>query len=250
MILASFPGSAGRWHSKYVETKGCKSDIDFMSIRELLANYEVDMNQTLKFWDKIAEKFAKQPIADEASYQKKLEVTRQYLRPDMEVMEFGCGTGSTAIAHAPFVKRILATDISSNMLEIGRRNAEAANVRNVDFQQAGINDVEVPDESLDAVFGFSILHLLEDRDDAVSRVYRMLKPGGVFISSTACLEGIIRAFVLVAPLGRLLGLMPMIKIPTRQALETSLTGAGFEIEYQWQPGKGKALFIVARKPGE
>lgn len=208
------------------------------------------MNQTTKFWDKIAEKYAKQPIADEVSYQKKLDITREYLNPDMNVLEFGCGTGSTALAHAPYVKHIQATDISSNMLEIGRQKAEAASVENVDFQQAGISDIEVPDESLDAVFGFSILHLLEDKDDALSRVYRMLKPGGVFISSTACLEGIIRVFVLVVPIGRLLGLMPMVKIPTKSGLETSMTRAGFEIEHQWQPGKGKAVFIVARKPVE
>ena len=39
-----------------------------------------------KFWDGIAKKYSKQPIADEAAYEKKLEVTRQYFRPDMEVL--------------------------------------------------------------------------------------------------------------------------------------------------------------------
>ena len=70
------------------------------------------MSQTSKFWDKIAEKYAKRPIADEAAYQRKLAVTRDYFRPDMEVLEFGCGTGTTAINHAPYVKHIRATDIS------------------------------------------------------------------------------------------------------------------------------------------
>jgi len=64
------------------------------------------MNQSVKFWDKIAERYSRQPVADEAAYQKKLQVTREYLKPDMEVLEFGCGTGSTAIAHAPYVKHI------------------------------------------------------------------------------------------------------------------------------------------------
>ena len=60
------------------------------------------MTQSTKFWGKIADRYAKQPITDEATYQKKLQVTREYFQPEMEVLEFGCGTGSTAILHAPY----------------------------------------------------------------------------------------------------------------------------------------------------
>ena len=74
------------------------------------------MVKSTKFWDKIAEKYAKQPIADEASYQKKLQVTQGYFKPEMKVLEFGCGTGSTAIIHAPYVKHIRGIDISENMI--------------------------------------------------------------------------------------------------------------------------------------
>ncbi|MEM6403851.1 MAG: SAM-dependent methyltransferase, partial [Cyanobacteria bacterium P01_D01_bin.116] len=58
------------------------------------------MSNSAKFWDNIAEKYSKDPIADEAAYQKKLQVTQEYFKPDMEVLEFGCGTGGTAIIHA------------------------------------------------------------------------------------------------------------------------------------------------------
>ena len=61
-----------------------------------------------KFWDRIAARYSKKPVADEAAYQKKLQITRKYLRPDSRVLEFGCGTGSTAIAHAAHVKHVLA----------------------------------------------------------------------------------------------------------------------------------------------
>ena len=60
------------------------------------------MGTSSKFWDRIADRYSRRPVADEAAYQKKLEVTRQYFRPEMQVLEFGCGTGSTAIAHAPY----------------------------------------------------------------------------------------------------------------------------------------------------
>ena len=41
--------------------------------------------------------------------------------------------------------------------------------------------------------------------------------------------------------------MPLVNVFTRKELEDSLTNAGFAIDYQWQPGKGKAVFIVAKK---
>ena len=89
------------------------------------------MHQPSKFWDKISERYSKGPVVDEESYQTKLKVTREYLEPDMEILEIGCGTGSTAIAHAPYVKHIQAVDVSSKMLEIAQGKADADNVKNI-----------------------------------------------------------------------------------------------------------------------
>ncbi|MDH3441394.1 MAG: class I SAM-dependent methyltransferase, partial [Gammaproteobacteria bacterium] len=120
------------------------------------------MHESARFWDKIAPRYSRKPVSDEAAYQKKLEVTREYLRPDMDVLEFGCGTGSTAIAHAPYVKHILATDISPKMIEIARDKAAADEVENVTFRVATIEDLDASDSAFDAALGLSILHLLED----------------------------------------------------------------------------------------
>lgn len=207
------------------------------------------MTPSSRFWDRIAKRYAKQPVGDEDAYRKKLEVTREYLQPGMEVLEFGCGTGSTAIAHAPYVKQILAIDISSKMIEIAKGKADAANVGNVTFKQAAIDDFSVGDQTFDAVLGLSILHLVEDRDAVVARVHAMLRPGGVFVSSTACLGDGMKWFRLIAPIGEFLRVIPLVKIFTTKELEDSLTGAGFEIDHQWRPGKGKAVFIVAKKAG-
>lgn len=205
------------------------------------------MNQSAKFWDKIAARYAKQPIADEAAYQKKLEVTRGYFRPDMDVLEFGCGTGSTAIIHAPYVRHIRAIDISSNMIEIAQAKATAQNIDNITFEQATIEAISIAEQSLDGVLGLSILHLLEDKEAAIAKVYKMLKPGGLFVTSTACLGDTMSWFKLIAPVGKLLGLMPLVNVFTVKDLEKSLTEAGFTIDYQWQPGQGKAVFMVAKK---
>jgi ubiquinone/menaquinone biosynthesis C-methylase UbiE len=206
------------------------------------------MRQSAKFWDKIAERYSQQPIADEAAYQKKLQVTRDYFQPDMEVLEFGCGTGSTAISHAPYVKHIHALDISSKMIEIAQGKADANNVENVTFERSTIDEFNVSDQSLDAVLGLSILHLLDNKEEIIAKVHKMLKPGGIFITSTVCLGDTMMRFLgFVVPIGKFLGLIPLVKVFTRKDLQQSFTEAGFEIDYQWQPGKGKAVFIVAKK---
>lgn len=207
------------------------------------------MNPSSKFWDRIAKRYARRPVADEAAYNKKLEVTREYLRPGMEVLEFGCGTGTTAIAHAPHVKHIRATDISGQMLEIAQRKASAANIRNVSFERASIEDLRVAGRSVDVVMGHSILHLVADREAVIDKVYRMLKPGGVFVSSTMCLADSHNLFRPVLPLLSFFGVIPVVKFFTSDALVASLESAGFTIAHRWQPDKGSAVFIVAKKAG-
>ncbi len=205
------------------------------------------MDQSTKFWDKIAQRYSQQPVADKAAYQKKLRVTREYFQPDMEVLEFGCGTGSTAITHAPYVKHIHAIDISSKMIEIAQRKANAERVTNVTFERSTIDEFSVSDQTLDAVLALSILHLLENKEKVIAKVHRMLKPGGIFITSTACLGDTMKYIKLIAPIGKFLGLMPLVKVFTMKELEENLADTGFQIDYQWQPGKGKAVFIVAKK---
>lgn len=205
------------------------------------------MAHTACFWDRIADGYAKRPVADQDSYERKLATTQRYLRPDMEVLEFGCGTGTTALHHAPRVKHIRAIDISAKMIDIARRKAEAKGVANVSFEQADIDGLQVADESYDAVMGHSVLHLLDDRAAVIAKVHRMLKPGGVFVTSTACLGGTMPWLRLVLPVGRVLGLLPMVRFITPAGLAGEFESAGFRIEHRWQPGRRKALFVVARK---
>src|SRR5206468_2653218 len=139
------------------------------------------------FWDNIAERYSKQPIADEAAYQKKLQVTREYFRPDMEVLEIGCGTGSTAIVHAPYVKHIRAIDFSSKMVDIAQAKARVRNINNVTFERATIDELGGPERTLDAVLALSVLHLLGNKEEVIAKVHKMLKPGGIFVTSTACI---------------------------------------------------------------
>jgi 2-polyprenyl-3-methyl-5-hydroxy-6-metoxy-1,4-benzoquinol methylase len=95
--------------------------------------------------------------------------------------------------------------------------------------------------------GMSILHLVADREAVIRKVHRMLKPGGYFLSSTACLADGMGFFRYIAPVGKALGLLPLLRVFTRKELVASIAAAGFEIIEDWQPGKNKGVFVVARK---
>lgn len=201
-----------------------------------------------RFWDRMAKRYARTAVPDEAVYQEKLARTRAYLRPEMTALEFGCGTGSTAIAHAPFLQRIHAIDVSANMIAIARGRAADAGVSNVDFAQTSFERFAAEDATFDAVFGLSILHLVEDRPAAIAKAWRLLKPGGVFVTSTAALAEDMNWLRWIAAAGAFLGLLPRVAFFTSQDMVAEQERQGFVIEERWKPGKGKALFLVARKP--
>ena len=200
-----------------------------------------------KFWDRIANRYAKKPVGNEAAYQRKLATTREYFRPDMEVLEIGCGTGSTAIAHAPFVRHVRATDIADEMIAIAKDKAAAAGVQNVTFEALAVEDLDVASESVDAVLALSLLHLVEDKAAVIGRIHGVLRPGGLFVSNTVCLGDHMRWFRFVGPIGRWLGVFPLVRVFTRDDFERSLASAGFAIEHAWQPDRA-VVFIIARKP--
>ena len=204
------------------------------------------MTNEARFWDRIAERYAKRAVPDQSAYEKKLEVTRRYLTPDSEVLEFGCGTGSTALLHAPLVKHVHAIDFSEKMIAIAERKRLEAKVRNVSFECRSIEALDAAGRRYDVVMGLNVLHLVQDWKLTIANVRRLLKPGGVFVSSTACMGDSMAWFKYVLPLGRAFGVLPNLAIFTTGDLEQALREAGFEIEHEWQPGKNKAVFIVAR----
>jgi ubiquinone/menaquinone biosynthesis C-methylase UbiE len=206
------------------------------------------MTRPEKFWNRMANRYSKSPVSDEATYQKKLKATQAYFKPDMELLELGCGTGSTAIVHAPFVKHIRATDFSSNMIEIAKSKTEAAGIDNITYECASVETVTAPDNSLDMVLALSVLHLLPNKEEAIARVFRMLKPGGLFVTSTVCIADFLKIFKYIGPIGRSIGLLPYIDVFTRIELDSSLSAAGFETELSWPREKKKSAFIILKKP--
>ncbi|MEL6979438.1 MAG: methyltransferase domain-containing protein [Pseudomonadota bacterium] len=200
-----------------------------------------------RFWDGLAERYAKKPVADQASYERKLALTQARLSPEMALLELGCGTGSTAIAHAPFVREVLATDISPKMVEIARRKAAAAGLSNVAAEVGRLEALAFPPGRFDAILSMSLLHLLEDPAAALKQVHGWLKPDGLLISTTPCLAESHNWLRFLAPLAQPLGLFPKpIRFFTEAWLREAHEAAGFTIEERWSPGPKKPVFLIAR----
>lgn len=201
-----------------------------------------------KFWDKLAHKYSLNPIRNQQVYEKKLAMTQEYLKPEMNALEFGCGTGSTAIIHAPYIKHIKATDFSQNMIAIAKRKAADKNIQNITFECAELKDFDEQKEQFDVILGLNVLHLLEDKEETLRKVYKLLKPGGFFVSSTACLQDhtFLKLIKYVAPLGQLLGLLPLCKVFSKDELVSLHEKVGFKKEVVWSP-EAASLFMIARK---
>ena len=207
-----------------------------------------------QFWDRIAEKYAKSPVRDEAAYARTLERTRAHLGTSDRVLELGCGTGTTALKLADAVGQMTGTDLAPGMIEIARRRAAEAEAQNVTFDVAPVETL--PEGPFDVAMAFNLLHLVRDLDGALAQVHDRLRPGGLFISKTVCLKGAgmplwMSALLCALPVMKLVGKAPsVVHRFSVTALEDAVTRAGFEIiETGNYPAKPISRFIVARKVG-
>ena len=207
------------------------------------------MSDKAKFWDDVAEGYAKSKVRDERSYEKKLEITRTLFPENANVLEIACGTGTTALHLAPHAGRYLATDVSPKMLEIAREKASEQNVSNVTFEEQDVSSASLPKAEYDAVLAMSILHLLPDREAVFGKILDTLKPGGHFVSSTICLGSMAFFFPMIIGVMKLFGKAPKtVDSLTHDQLASAILSAGFIIEDHHKMSKEKVAFIVARKP--
>ena len=206
------------------------------------------MTTESEFWDKVSAKYSSKPVPSEERYQKKLAISRKYLSSDSTILEFGCGTGTTALNHSEDVKHITAYDFSPAMIDIAKQKC-AANEKfnNVEFKVAPVEEINFGHEQYDAIMGHSILHLTFDNETTLKRIYYGLKPGGVFISGTGCIKDMNPLLRWVLPLITMIGMAPKINAFTAEELVTLHIASGFEIVERWDYTKGE-IYLVAKKP--
>jgi ubiquinone biosynthesis O-methyltransferase len=202
------------------------------------------MNRSEKFFDKVSSKSNPEP---NQTATKIIEASKEFLEKDNYLLDFGCGSGAITNKLAKEVKAIEAIDISSGMLEFAKRQAKENSIGNINYIQTSIFDERFKDETFDVILAFNVLHYIEDMPSLLERISSLLKPNGVFISSTACLKekrSFMRYLVLVLTK---LGIMPNTNFYNKIELETLIENGNFGIIKSERISKLPEYFIVSRK---
>lgn len=113
-------------------------------------------------------------------------VSQADLQPGEAVLDLGCGGGVDAIIASRLVGprgQVYGLDMTADMLALARENAQTAGAENITYVEGLIEDIPLPDESVDVVLSNCVINLSDDRPAALREALRVLRPGGRFVVS-------------------------------------------------------------------
>jgi arsenite methyltransferase len=168
------------------------------------------------------------------------------------VLDLGSGAGADVLISARRVGasgRCIGLDMTDEMLELARANAAQAGVGNVDFVKGYIEDIPLPDASVDVVISNCVINLAADKAKVLAEAARVLRPGGRFAVSDVIADPDMDAATradLAAYTGCIAGAL------TEQEFRSALSAAGLtEVEIHSTHrvhDRAASAIIRARKP--
>jgi arsenite methyltransferase len=103
------------------------------------------------------------------------------LNPGEVVLDLGSGGGIDVLLAARRVGpggKVYGLDMTDEMLELARRNQAEAGVENAEFLRGEIEDIPLPDASVDVIVSNCVINLSADKDRVLTEAFRVLRPGG------------------------------------------------------------------------
>ncbi len=98
------------------------------------------------------------------------------------ILELGAGTGHLSLSISPYCKEIDAIDFSENMIRKARENKSFSRFQNVNFKLSHAEHIQCQDSTYDVVILSNAMHVLDNPQDVMAEIKRVLKPGGRLIA--------------------------------------------------------------------
>ena len=202
------------------------------------------MNKPTKFWDRVSSKSKPEP---NHSASRVIELTEKHLNKNHVVMDFGCGSGVITNKLAKSTERIEAIDLSEGMINVAKKQAEDNSISNIKYAQASIFDERFEVGTFDVILSFNVLHYIEDMPELMGRINTLLKPGGLFISSTACLNEKFNAIRILMWLLNRLKIVPRTLFYKRVDLENHLADNKFSVLMSERISNLPEYYLIGKK---